>query len=141
MAAPPRLALLLAASTLALGACGQTSKNSATGFSGDQKPVAQAVESLQSAGSKRDAAKICNDLLAPALVAKIKAASSRPCDSVLKDALSDADAFELQVKKVTLAGDTATAVVESSSGNKKRTDTLQLQKVGAAWKIASLGAR
>jgi hypothetical protein len=31
------------------------------------------------------------------------------------------------------------AVVESQAGSNKRTDTLELQRVGRAWKIASLG--
>ena len=140
-AAPVRILALLAALPLALSACGQTSKDSTKDFQGDQKAVAQTVEDLQKAASKSDEGKICGDLLAPALVAKIKAASKTTCETALNDALKDSDSFELQVKKVTLAGSTATAVVESSGGKKTRTDTLQLQKVGAAWKISSLGAR
>jgi hypothetical protein len=139
MTPAPRLAALLVLPALALGGCGQSAKDSAKKFDGDQKAVAQAVEDLQSAGTKHDAKKICNDLLAPALVTRIKQASNGTCDAVLKDALSDADAFELQVQKVTVNGDTATAVVESQSGNKKRSDTLELQKVGNSWRIATLG--
>jgi Putative lumazine-binding len=140
MAAPHRYAALLLTLPLALGACGQSTKDSAGDFKGDQKAVAQTVEDLQTAGRKSETSKICDDLLAPALVAKIKTASNGACPDVLKDALSDADSFELQVKKVTVNGNTATAVVESDGGDKKRTDTLQLTKVGNAWKIATLGA-
>jgi hypothetical protein len=143
MAAPARPLALLLACALALGACGQTSKDSAKGFKGDQQAVAQTIENLQTEGSKRtsdSSRKICNDLLAPDLVARIKQASSKPCDVVIKDALGDADSFELQVQKVTINGDQATAVVQSqASGNKDRTDTLTLKKVGNAWKIAALG--
>jgi hypothetical protein len=143
MAAPARPLALLAASALALGACGQSSKDSAKDFQGEQKAVAQAIEELQTQGSKHtsdSARKICTDLLAPALVARIKQASSKPCDSVIKDALGDADAFEVQVKKVTINGNRATAVVVSEAGGEKdRTDTLTLEKVGRGWKIASLG--
>jgi Putative lumazine-binding len=140
MAAPTRLAALLLTLPLALGACGQSTKDSAGDFKGDQKAVAQTVEDLQSAGRKREASKICDDLLAPALVAQIKKASSTSCKDVLDDALSDADSFELQVKKVTVNGATATAVVESEGGDQDRTDSLELTKVGNAWKIATLGA-
>lgn len=143
MAAPARLLTLLAACALALSACGASDKNSAKDFTGDQKAVAQTVEDLQKQGEKRTASgaqAICDDLLAPALVAQIKRASSRACDAVLKDALGDTDAFELQVKKVTINGDRATAVVTSqASGRKDRTDTLTLVKVGDAWKISALG--
>jgi dihydroxyacetone kinase len=139
MAAPPRLLALLVALPLVLSACGQTSKDSAGDFKGDQKAVAQAVEDLQSAGKKHDGAKICSTLLAPALVAKIKTASDGACDKVVKDALDDADSYELQVQKVTVDGANASAVVKSEGGDKDRVDTLQLVKAGDAWKIATLG--
>ena len=51
MAAPARPLALLVASALALGACGQSSKDSAKDFQGDQKAVAQAIEDLQTQGS------------------------------------------------------------------------------------------
>ncbi|HWH96546.1 MAG TPA: nuclear transport factor 2 family protein [Baekduia sp.] len=140
MAAPTRLAALLVALPLALGACGQTEKDSAKDFTGDQKAVAQTVEDLQKASRKNDEAKICNDLLAPALVAKIKTASKGTCEQALKDALQDADSYELQVKKVAIEGTSATATVTSDTGPKDRTDTLALAKVGGAWKIAELGS-
>jgi len=140
MAPAPRLAALALVAAAGLSACGQTAKDSAGKFKGEQKAVAQVVEDLQDAGSKHDAKKICSDLLAPALVTRIQQASSGKCDSVLRDALGDADAFELQVQKVTINGTTADATVQSQSGDKKRTDTLQLQKVGGGWKIATLGA-
>jgi hypothetical protein len=143
MAAPARPLTLLVVSALALGACGQSAKDSAKDFQGDQRAVAQTIEDLQTQGTKRsgDAArKICTDLLAPQLVARIRQASSKPCDAVIKDALGDTDAFELQVQKVTVDGDRATAVVASQAkGEKDRIDTLTLTKVGNAWKIASLG--
>lgn len=139
MTPPPHLAALLLLPALALGGCRHASKDSTTGLKGDQKAVAQTVEDLQAAGSKRDAAKICADLLAPQLVTRIRQASNGTCDAVLKDALADADAFELQVKRVTVDGTNAQAVVESQSGDKKRTDTLELQKVGDSWRIATLG--
>jgi hypothetical protein len=146
MAASTRLAPLLVALPLMLSACGQTSKDSAKDFSGPQKAVAQAVEDLQSAGSKADADKICTKLLAPALVTKIKAASRGTCQQALKDALRDADSFDLEVKKVTITGKAASAVVVSKASatakdsEKDRTDTLRLVQDGGAWKIATLGA-
>jgi predicted lipid-binding transport protein (Tim44 family) len=140
MAATTRLAVLLAVLPLTLGACGQTEKDSAKDFQGDQKAVAQAVEDLQKASRKGDQDKICGELLAPALVSKIKAASKDTCEQAVKDALKDADAYELQVKKVAIDGTTATATVLSDVGPKDRTDTLTLTKVGNAWKVSALGA-
>ena len=142
MAAPARLAALLVVPVIALTACGQTTKNSAVNFRGEQKAVAQAIDDLQNAGSKGDAAKICSKLLTPALVTKIRQASNGACDKALKDALADVDrnAFGMDVKKITITGTAATAMVRSNAGSNHRTDTLGLEKVGGAWKIASLGA-
>ncbi len=140
-AAPVRIVALLVALPLALSACGQSSKDSAGDFQGEQKAVAQTVEDLQKAASKSDEGKICDDLLAPALIARIKTASKTTCQSALNDALTDSDSFELQVKKVAIDGTTATAIVESdATGSTKRRDTLQLTKVGNSWKIATLGS-
>jgi hypothetical protein len=140
MAATTRLAALLCTSALTLSACGQTDKNSSSDFKGDQKAVAQAVEDLQTASRKRDEAKICADILAPALVTKIKTASNGTCEKVLKDSLRDVDSYELTVKKVAIDGTSATATVTSDTGKKDRTDTLTLVKVGNAWKISALGS-
>jgi hypothetical protein len=140
MAPPTRVLALLVALPLVLSACGQTAKDSATDFQGDQKAVAQTVEDLQSASRKHDGARICTSLLAPALVAQIKKASGSDCDKGVKDSLSDADSFELQVQKVTIADGKASAVVKSEGGDKDRVDTLELVKDGGVWKIATLGA-
>ncbi|HET6505480.1 MAG TPA: nuclear transport factor 2 family protein [Baekduia sp.] len=140
-AAPLRVLPVLVAAALTLSACGQTSKDSAKDFQGQQKAVAQTVENLQSAASKGDRDKICDQILAADLVAQIKKANpTATCADALKDPLKDADSFELQVKKVTIDGTTATALVESdAAGKKKQTDTLTLTKVGKAWRISSLG--
>jgi outer membrane lipoprotein-sorting protein len=140
MAPPTRLLALLVALPLVLSACGQTSKDSAKDFKGDQEAVAQTVEDLQSASKKHDGKKICSSLLAPALVTQIKTASKAACDKAVKDRLDDADSYELQVQKVTITGTTASAVVKSEAGDKSRTDTLALVKDGAVWKISTLGA-
>jgi hypothetical protein len=140
-AAPVRIVALLAALPLVLSACGQTSKDSAKDFQGEQQVVAQTVEDLQSASSKGDQDRICTELLAPALVNQIKTASKGTCEDAVNDALGDADTFDLQVKKVAIDGDKATATVTSDAGGSKdRTDTLQLVKVNNIWKIATLGS-
>src|SRR3954470_9132994 len=134
MAATKRLAALLCLSMLSLTACGQTENDSSSDFKGEQKAVAQAVEDLQKASKKGDESKICTDLLAPALVSKIKAASNGTCEDVLNDSLRDVDSWELDVKKVAIDGTSATATVQSDAGKHDRTDTLTLVKVGNAWK-------
>ncbi|HEY6760022.1 MAG TPA: nuclear transport factor 2 family protein [Baekduia sp.] len=141
MAATARIATLLCLSALTLSACGQTDKDSASDFKGDQKAVAQTVEDLQTASRKSDETKLCNDVLAPALVTKIKTSSKGgTCESAIKDALRDVDSWELTVKKVAIDGTTATATVQSDTGKDNRLDTLTLVKVGNTWKISELGS-
>jgi hypothetical protein len=126
--------------TLGLVACGQA-KDSAGDFQGEQRNVADVVEKLQTEGRNRNAGRICNDLLAPALVRRIEAQNQGArCADVLDPNLNDTDAFELQVEKVTITGPRATVDVTSEAGDDTRTDQLTLQKVGADWKIATLGA-
>jgi hypothetical protein len=139
MVPPTRLLPLAVAAAIFAAGCGQGSSNSATDFQGEQRAVAQTIEDLQSAGKKGDATKICDELLAPTLVDRIKR-SGGDCAKVVDSALSDADSFELKVEKVTVNGNRATAVVKSETGKKDRTDTIELVREGRNWKVASLGA-
>ena len=128
------LAIVLAA---AVAGCGATagSGNSATKFSGAQRDVAQTIEDLQNAGQKTDEAKICNDLLAQALRAKLG-----NCQTVVKAALKDTDSFDLTVDSVTINGASATAQVRADRGKAPdQRDTIQLVREGGRWRISSLG--
>ena len=133
-------AAILAAAAL-LSGCAAATKDSAEDFKGEQKAVAQTVEDLQKAGTDGDEAKICDDLLAAPVVARLKAqkCAKNDCASALADSLDDADSFEMTVKSVTINGRTATAVVKSEAGKKDRTDTLSLVKEGSIWKLESIG--
>jgi len=135
-----RPALLLCVLALSLAACGSAApRDSAQDFQGDERAVAIAVENLESAANDDDTEAVCTRLLAQRLLATIKE-QGKNCATAVKDAFQDADAKDLTVDDVTIRGETATAKVTSGSGGKKRTDTLQLEKVGAAWRIASLQA-
>src|SRR4051812_46970965 len=127
MVATLRFAALFCASALTLSACGTNGNDSSSDFKGEQKAVAQAIEDFQSASRKGDEDKICTDLLAPALVNKIKSASKGTCQDALNDSLQDVDSFEIDVKKVSVNGTTATATVETDTGGDDHaTDTLTL---------------
>lgn len=138
---------------LVAGGCGSTSGNSAKDFKGEPKAVAQTIDDLRDAGQKKDASKICGELLASALVTKIEAAAKNTgrstCTAQVKEALKDVDSFKLDVVKngITITGTTATAKVKTESGkDDNHLDTLQLvketQRRGGrntqVWKIAAL---
>ena len=110
------------------------SNNSATKFQGAERDVAKAVDDLGTAGKRKDDSRICTKLLTSELAAQMKSAGTT-CEQELSDAMADADDYDLTVKDVSISGPTATAQVE----NNDKTYTLRLQKVGADWRIASLG--
>jgi hypothetical protein len=143
-----RLALLLAtgALTVAVSGCGPAAtknSDSAKEFTGDKAEIAKVVDDLEAAAQKRDGKKVCNELLAPALVKTFKD-PKRPCKTVMNENLTDADLFKMKVDSVVVTGDTATAVVSSDAGKgkPKQKNTFAFTKDAAAngvWKVSSFG--
>jgi curli biogenesis system outer membrane secretion channel CsgG len=125
------IALLLA---VVIAGCAQSSSSSGK-FQGAEQEVATAIDDLSSAASRKNEAKICDELLTKELAQSLKSTGT-DCETEISDALADADDYDLSVKDVTVSGPTATAVVE----NNDKTSTFRLQKVGNAWRIASIGS-
>jgi hypothetical protein len=134
-----RPALLLCVLTLLLTACGAEPRDSAKEFTGDERAVAKAVEDLESAARDNDSDIVCTKLLAERLLTTLKEKGTN-CQTAVKDAFKDADAMDLTVDDVTINGEQASAKVTSGRGDSQQTDTLQLEKSGAAWRISSLRA-
>jgi S-adenosylmethionine synthetase len=119
---------------LAASGCG-VQKSSATKFSGEQALVAQVVEDIQTAGERQDEAKLCA-LLTEALRKEITSTGTT-CAKEMEKAIKDADAFELEVQKVTVSGTTATAVVKGEAGDADKVRTFSFAKEGADWRASS----
>jgi outer membrane murein-binding lipoprotein Lpp len=141
----PRRVLTVAAAggcALLIAGCTQTAKDSATDFQGAQREVAQVVEDLQQAASRRNAAEICTDLVTQAFAQRIAAAQrKRTCEDGLDPILDDVNATELTVEGVQVDGTSATAnVLSEATGNADdRRDRFTLRRVGATWRLDSLG--
>jgi len=120
---------------LTLASCTAAPRDSAKDFKGDERAVARAVEDLETAARKNDSDAACTKLFAQQLLTMLK---DKTCKSAVKEAFKDADSTDLSVKDVTITGAKARVTVTSGSGGKKRTDTLELEKAGAAWRITSL---
>ena len=139
---PPRpstalLAAALAVAALAAGCAPQTSRssNSVSKFRGDQRAAAQVVEDLQSAASDGDETRICTQILAKGLAARL-ANAGHGCAPVVKVALKDTDSNDMTVESVRVAGDRATARVKFETGKKDRRGTIALVREGGGWRIA-----
>jgi hypothetical protein len=122
-----------------LSACGAEPRDSAKEFTGDERAVAAAVEDLESAARDDDSEAVCTKLLHESLLTRLEQRGTS-CKSAIDDAFDDADSVDLSVEDVTITGSRATARVTSGTGSNTKTDTLELEKVGAAWRISSLRA-
>ncbi|HEU4977355.1 MAG TPA: hypothetical protein VFT42_00520 [Solirubrobacteraceae bacterium] len=134
-----RASMPIAAAALAalLAGCSATpnSGSSATKFKGAGQQAAQTIEDLQTDGQNRDQAKICKDLLANALKARL----GGNCQKVVEAAIKDTDSFDLTVTDVTVNGPSATATVRAKRGKASaEVDKVGLVREGGRWKISSL---
>ena len=125
----PLVALAVAATALA--GCG--------GGPSDEEQVRTTVQAFSDATAAKDYQRLCDDLLAPKLVEKIKQVGL-PCEVALQRGLGAVKKPKLTIGQVTVTGDAATADVRTSAaGQQPSRDTLKLSKVGDDWRIASLG--
>jgi hypothetical protein len=127
---------LLAAALLALGGCGAARSSSSSKFQGEQAKVAKVVDNLATDGRRKDASKICSDLLAPGLVARIRTAGA-DCVAEMKKAIDDADDFDLEVQSVRITGNQARAQVRQ--GKDGPIATFSFVEQGGSWRATSLG--
>jgi hypothetical protein len=131
---------VIALCAVGVSACaGQSTSTSS--FKGQQHAVAQTVADLQSAATAGEASKICKQILAAALVARLNAGGG--CKQAIKRQLEEVDNFEVTVQSVALgpgtASQTATAAVKSVKGGKTHPSTLTLVKESGKWRISGLG--
>jgi hypothetical protein len=132
----PLFALLLAA---AIAGCAQT-PSSASDFKGAKGGVADTIEQLQTAAQSRKPADICSEVLARALVDKLKTSGNACVDEVEK-IVNDADDFELDVTAVTITGTTATATVKARKGGRDNAvTTFALAREDGQWRLTNFGA-
>jgi hypothetical protein len=133
-----RTALTLCLLAFVLSACGSNApSDSAEDFSGAERAVATTVEEMEDAAREDDPDRLCTELFSEQLLAALKRQGTN-CATAAREAFEDASSKELTVEDVTISGDTATAKVISGTGSNEKTDTLQFQRAGSAWKISAL---
>jgi hypothetical protein len=128
--------VLIVVVALVAAGCGAQA-SSATKFKGDAADVAQLVEDIQTAGERQDEAKMCA-LLTESLRSAVSAGSST-CAKEMEKAIKDADAFELEVQKVTVTGTKATAVVKGEANKQDKVREFKFEKQGRDWRASSFG--
>jgi hypothetical protein len=112
----------------------------ACGGPSESERVHSAVEAFGHATAAKDYQRLCDSLLAPSLVEEVEAAGL-PCEVALRQGLGDVRSPRLTIGRITVNGDDATAEVRSAAaGEQPSVDTLELVRVGDAWRIASLAS-
>ena len=130
------LPLLLA---VAIAGCGQ-SQSSAGDFKGAEKDVADTIEQLQTSAQNRKPEDICSEVLASALVDRLKS-SGTDCVDEMEKIIGDADDFELDVTKVTITGTTASATVKARRGDHDDAVTnFALAREDKKWRLTDFGS-
>src|SRR4051794_26181860 len=103
-------AAVLAVSGVLAGGCG--------GGPSDIEKVHDVVEGFGKASAAKDYQRLCDDLLAPKLVADVEAAGL-PCEVALKQGLGEVASPTLTIGTIKVSGDAATADVQSSAKGEK----------------------
>lgn len=122
-----------------MAGCGSSSSDSTKEFKGEEQKVAAVVEQLEKAARDNKPGTVCTKLFTQSRLAALKAQGTN-CKTGVKEAFKDADSLDITVDDVTISGTAATAKVTSGSGSSKKTDTLELKREGATWKVDSLAS-
>jgi hypothetical protein len=132
-----RVALALLLAGVLVAGCGTTqSQSSADKFTDpDQKAVADKIEALETAGRRGQPDDICKEILAKTLVSQLDAAGT-DCATEMQKAIDDATQFDLEVTKVTVNGNEATAEVKN--GDDGPTETMTFTKENGSWRATAL---
>jgi hypothetical protein len=124
--------LVLVLAACALAGCGDSGPS-------DEQQIRSTLAEFQRATAARDYGALCDHVFAPKLIETVKAIGL-PCELALKKGFEDVRNPRLSVGDVTVHDDTAAARVRSSAqGESPSEDTVELVRVGDAWRISSLG--
>jgi len=123
---------------VALGGCSLTPTKSSSnaGFTGERANVATALNLLASDASSANGSDICKNVLAQAVRSRLNQIGS--CEKIIDNQLKTSDDFTLTIKKIDIAGKTATARVQTQHNGDKVTSTVSLLKQNGLWRLKSI---
>jgi len=127
-----RLALRIVAVALvcALAGCGTS----------DRQLVRAKVEQFARAAATKDYKTICDQVLAPSLLAHLVAGGIQ-CEQAMQIGLGKVRDPTLAIGRITVSGSHATVLAISSAyGQQASLESILLIKTGAGWRINSLGS-
>jgi hypothetical protein len=124
------LAIVLVGGAFAVAGCGAS----------QHQQVEAKVQQFAHATASRDYATLCNDVLAPSLIAHLTAAGIT-CTRAMQIFTSNVHNPTISVAKVSISGLVATAVVRATAtGQRASVQSIQLVKTQHGWRLASLAS-
>jgi len=130
---PARTATLLAG--LALGLAGCTGGSADGDFEGEEAAVAEAIAEFEASATRQEnAAEICRDSLSRELAERLDADGTR-CATEIRQAIADADLYDIEVVDVEVDGTNATAQARTSVGDQTTSATLMLVEEQGDWRV------
>ena len=122
--------MLLLATALAAGCGGES----------EEEQVRSTLDTFAAATAKKDYDAICDDVFSKRLVEEVR--RTLPCEIALKNSdLGAAKQPKLEVTRVRVNGERATADVKSSAANQRPSqDTVELVQEDGEWRIISLSS-
>jgi hypothetical protein len=123
-------AIVIVAAAGTVASCGQSA----------QDQIKAKIQQFAGAAGHQDYGTICRQVLAPSLVEHLTANGIR-CEHAMQVAFAQVVQPSLSVGKVTVKGQTATAITLSMArGQQSTLDAIKLVQTGDGWRISSLAS-
>jgi ketosteroid isomerase-like protein len=107
----------------------------------DERDVRETLRNYVTAMQQRDYQALCDEVLSEKLVENLRQATTAPCETALKGVLDEVERPTIEVRSVTIDGDTASAVARTDAANQDPSeDTIRLAKEDGRWKIFALSS-
>jgi hypothetical protein len=121
---------LALALTVLVAACGRS----------PERDVRNTLNAFGDAIAKKQYQRLCDDLFSEKLVAQVR--ETLPCEVALqRSEIQSLRDPKLEIKSITVKGDTASAVVATSAANQRPSeDTVKLVKEDDEWRIQALSS-
>jgi outer membrane murein-binding lipoprotein Lpp len=106
----------------------------------DSDQVRAKVNQFATASAAKDYATICDQVLAPSLLAHLSAAGV-PCRQAMQVALGTVEDPTISIGRIRISGQRATVITLSAAkGEQASIDAIDLIKTAKGWRLVSLGS-
>ena len=121
----------LIAIVVVLAATGSFDRSNAQRFSGERRQVARVVDDVESGLQDNDGKRVCNELFTERWAALVSRGAGKSCVAFVDDVESGRRQAHLDVRSLTIGGDTATARIHENS----TPETWRFARVGGRWRV------